>query len=613
MRYPDELIDRVREANDIVDIVGTYVHLNRRGSNYVGLCPFHNEKTGSFSVNKNMQIYKCFGCGKAGNVFTFLMEYDNLTFTEAMKQLADRVNIALPELEMNDEERKRRNLKDGILEVNKEAAKYYYCMLRSEQGTHAYEYLKGRAISDETMKNFGLGYAGKYSDGLYNYLKSKGYSDDILNASGLFTFSERGVSDKFWNRVIFPIMDRNGRVIAFGGRIMGQAENAPKYLNSPETRAFTKGENLYGLQVAKHSRKPYMLLCEGYMDTIALHQAGFNNAVASLGTALTPRQAKLLHNYVSEVVLTYDLDEAGCKAILRAIPILKEAGITARVINMDRSLCTKDSDDPELAKRSVKDPDEFIKAFGAEAYQRCIDEAVSAFDFETQVLKGRFDSRDPAQKTKFDHELARKLAAIEDEIERSNYIEAAARDNGIDHAALTRLVNKYGKEAYLSSVAAESQEHERQDRKRLIRPEDGPIRTEQLLVSMLANNADLYESAKTVITEADFTDSLCNKLISYIFELYRADRRIVHASIVCRFEEVADQEKVAGILNSSLYEENIDESERKKAFADLVVRVLDNSIEAQWQTALTEENAHMLQNLMDRKRELETLHNRLSH
>lgn len=605
MLYSDEIIEKVREANDIVDVVGTYVRLNRRGNNYVGLCPFHNEKTGSFSVNKNMQIYKCFGCGKAGNVFTFLMDYDNLTFIEAVKELADRAGIALPEVEMSEEEKAKRNLREKLLEVNKEAAKYYFGMLRSEQGKIAYKYFSDRALSDETMKNFGLGYSGKQSDGLYHYLKNKGYSDDILKSSGIFSFSERGVYDRFWNRVIFPYMDKNGKVIAFGARIMGKAENQPKYLNSPETKVFTKGDNLYGMHLAKHSRKKYMLLCEGYMDTIALHQAGFDNTVGSMGTALTPRQAKLISNYVTEVVITYDNDEAGCKAILRAIPILKEAGVTAKVINMTAF----NNDKGEYV---AKDPDEFIRTFGVEAYQSCIDNAFTAFEFETMTMRKQINANDPAEKTTFDHELARKLARITDEIERTNYIEAAARDYHLDYRQLAALVNKYGLEEYNKAVAQETQERDKEERKAVTKPEDGAVKTEQLLVSMLANSRDFALAAQKVITREDFTDPLCNKLVTMVFALAEAGEQSVHASIVSKFEEVDDQTKVAGILNSSLYENNISESERKNAFAGLVVRVLENSIDRQWQTATQAGNAQALMELMDRKNNLDGVRASLS-
>ena len=325
MYYSDEIIEEVRSRNDIVDVISGYVKLQKKGSSYFGLCPFHNEKSPSFSVSREKQMYYCFGCGAGGNVFTFIMEYENFTFVEALKMLAERAGIDLPEAEYSQEAKAKADLRMQLLEINKLAAKYYYAQLKSEHGQQAYRYLKDRELSDETIVAFGLGYSNKYSDDLYRYLKMKGYSDTLLQQAGLITIDERnGVYDKFWNRVMFPIMDVNNKVIGFGGRVMGDAK--PKYLNSPETPIFDKSRNLYGLNRARTSRKPYFLICEGYMDVISLHQAGFSNAVASLGTALTAGHAQLIKRYVNEVYLTYDSDEAGTKAALRAVPILKEAG-----------------------------------------------------------------------------------------------------------------------------------------------------------------------------------------------------------------------------------------------------------------------------------------------
>ena len=298
-------------------------------------------------------MYYCFGCGAGGNVFTFLMEYENFSFVEAVKFLADRAGIELPEMEYSKEAKEKADLKSTILEMNKLAAKYFYVQLKSERGSQAYSYLKNRELSDETITAFGLGFSNKYSDDLYKYLREKGYSEDLIRQAGLINTDERqGVYDKFWNRVMFPIMDVNNRVIGFGGRVMGDGK--PKYLNSPETVVFDKSRNLYGLNRARTSRKPYFLLCEGYMDVISLHQSGFTNAVASLGTALTAGHAALIKRYVQEVYLTYDSDEAGTRAALRAVPILREAGISAKVVRMD----------------PYKDPDEFIKNLGAEEYEK---------------------------------------------------------------------------------------------------------------------------------------------------------------------------------------------------------------------------------------------------
>ena len=382
MFYSEDLVEEVRSRNDIVDVISGYVRLQRKGSSYFGLCPFHSEKSASFSVSREKQMYYCFGCGAGGNVFTFLMEYEHYTFPEAMKVLADRAGVQLPEQEASEEMRREQSLRSRILELNKMAAKYFYYQLRQENGAHAMKYLKDRQLSDETIHRFGLGYANKYSNDLYRYLKGKGISDELLAQSGLMQVDEKhGMYDKFWNRVIFPIMDVNGRVIGFGGRVMGDGK--PKYLNSPETVVFDKSRNLYGLNFAKTARKKQLLVCEGYMDVISLHQAGFINAVASLGTALTSQHASLIRRYTDEVILTYDSDEAGVRAALRAIPLLAEAGVTARVLNM----------------RPYKDPDEFIKALGAEEFQKRIDDAQNSFLFETDILQKSFDMNDPKGKT----------------------------------------------------------------------------------------------------------------------------------------------------------------------------------------------------------------------
>lgn len=333
--------------------------------------------------------------------------------------------MALPEREYSQEERQQQDLRTRLLELNKLAAKYFYYQLRSERGGQAMAYLKGRQLSDETIKSFGLGFANKYSNDLYQYMKSQRVSDELLRESGLMNVDEkRGMYDKFWNRVIFPIMDVNSRVIGFGGRVMGDGK--PKYLNSPETKIFDKSRNLYGLHVARTSRKKYILVCEGYMDVISLHQAGFKNAVASLGTALTTQHAALLKRYTNEVVLTYDSDEAGTRAALRAIPILKAAGLTAKVLHM----------------QPYKDPDEFIKALGADKFQERIDGAENSFLFEITMLEREYDLRDPEGKTAFYNAVASRLVEFETEIERENYIEAVAAKYQVGFENLRKLVNR---------------------------------------------------------------------------------------------------------------------------------------------------------------------------
>ncbi|MCR5608494.1 MAG: DNA primase [Lachnospiraceae bacterium] len=344
MRYSGDIIEEVRARNDIVDVISTYVNLKKSGSGYKGLCPFHNEKSPSFSVSPSKQYYHCFGCGVGGRVYTFLMQYENYTFTEALKYLADRAGIKLPEGEMTEEEKRKASLKQRMYDMYKAAAVYYYYQLyNSPKGKDAYKYLKDRQLSDDIIKKFGLGYSN-VNGGLFAYLKSKGFNDGVLMQSGLFSMDEkRGAYDKFWNRVMFPIMDINNKVIGFGGRVMSDAK--PKYLNSPETLLFDKSRNLFGMNIARSSRRKNLIICEGYMDVISLHQAGFDNAVASLGTALTGMQANLLKRFTDNILVTYDSDEAGRKAAMRAIPILRDAGLSVKVINM----------------KPYKDPDEFIK------------------------------------------------------------------------------------------------------------------------------------------------------------------------------------------------------------------------------------------------------------
>ena len=427
MYYPDEVIEEVRMKNDIVDVISGYVKLQKKGANYFGLCPFHNEKSPSFSVSPGKQMYYCFGCGAGGNVLTFVMEYENYTFQEALSHLADRAGVDLPKMEYSKEAREQAEHRARLLEVNKLAANYFYYQLKQPQGKLGYEYLHDkRGLLDDTIIRFGLGYSNKTSDDLYRFLKGKGYEDGFLKDTGLVTLEERGGRDKFWNRVMFPIMDVNNRVIGFGGRVMGDGE--PKYLNSPETKLFDKSRNLYGLNYARTSREGFLLICEGYLDVISLHQAGFTNAVASLGTAFTSQHANVLKRYTDQVILTYDSDGAGIKAALRAIPILKEVGMSIKVLNM----------------KPYKDPDEFIRNMGAEAFRQRIKEAKNSFLFEVDVLRQGYQMDDPEQKTRFYQETAKKLLQFGEALERENYLQAVAREQMIPADELRGLVNRMG-------------------------------------------------------------------------------------------------------------------------------------------------------------------------
>ena len=582
--YSDELIEEVRSRNDIVDVIGSYVRLKKKGSTYFGLCPFHNEKTGSFSVSPNKQMYYCFGCGAGGNVFTFLMQYENFTFGEAMQSLADRVGIELPQQEMTSAQRREADRRTRLLEINKEAAKYFYTLLRSPRGQKAYQYFKKRELSDETMQKFGLGYSDQYSDDLYRYLRKKGYDDDILKDSGLITIDEvRGGHDKFWNRAMFPIMDVHNRVIGFGGRVMGDGE--PKYLNSPETRIFDKSRNLYGLNIARTTRKNQLLLCEGYMDVIALHQAGFDNAVASLGTALTSGHANLLKRYTKEVYLTYDSDGAGVKAALRAIPILKEVGIVTKVINM----------------RPYKDPDEFIKALGAEEYQKRIDEAENCFLFEIRIMQENYDMNDPESKTAFYNEIARKLLGFSEELERNNYIEAVAEKYQIGFDNLRKLVNNLAVKGGLVREHTPLKSGINENKKK----EDGMKQSQKLLLTWLIEDTRLFGAIKGLITAEDFTEELYHRVATELFAQYEADGSVNPAQIISRFPEADEQKEIAGLFNARIHEiEN--KNDREKALKETIIRIKQNSIDYRTRNNNPTDLAAMMK-IVEDKRALEKL------
>ena len=556
MYYPEELIEEVRTRNDIVEVISGYVRLQKKGSNYFGLCPFHNEKSPSFSVSPGKQMYYCFGCGAGGNVITFLMEYENQTFPEAVRTLAQRAGITLPEADDSKEARQADSRRAKLLEINKEAAKYFYYQLRTERGSVGMEYLRKRELSDETMNHFGLGYANKYSNDLIQYLKSKGYSEDLIRDAGLCNVDEKhGMYDKFWNRVMFPIQDINHRVIGFGGRVMGDGK--PKYLNSPETEIFDKSRNLYGLNFARTSRKGNVILCEGYMDVIAMHQAGFTQAVASLGTAFTSGQASLLRRYANEILLSYDSDGAGVNAALRAIGILKEAGMTGRVINLE----------------PYKDPDEFIKALGGEEFQKRLDHAENSFFFELRQLQKNYDLSDPEQKTAFHREIARRLCTFSEEVERENYIEAVAQKYHISFENLRRLVGTYAAQTGLAQP--------------VIRPKSGVQKkntaaegiknSQKLLLTWLVEQPQLYRQISKYISPKDFTEGLYEKVADRLFEELEQGN-INPASIISMFEEEEDQREAASLFHTKL-ERLESTAEQEKALHDIVCAVKRNSYE----------------------------------
>ena len=550
MYYGEDIVEEVRQKTDIVDLVGQYVHLKKKGSSYFGLCPFHGEKTASFSVSPGKQIFYCFGCGKAGDSIRFLMEYENLSFVEALEELAERANVTLPKEEKRD--KGEEDLRYKILEINKQAALFYVKQLRSEKGKQGLAYCAKRKLSGESITHFGLGYAGKERDSLYQYCKSLGFKDRVLQESGLFSFKENGVYDKFFNRLIFPIMDLHNRVIGFGGRVMGDWE--PKYLNSPETKLFDKSRNLFALNFSRKSRANYFILCEGYMDVISLHQWGFSEAVAALGTAFTEQQADLMKRFNSLIYLCFDSDGAGKKACKRAISILREKKLEGKVIRLS----------------PYKDPDEFLKAEGKEAFEKRIEEAKNAFLWEVEEKKTEFDLHDPAGMQKYMESIAELLrTSFSDPVERENYLKAVAREQMLKAENLQHLVDKEEEKTQLSfglRKNAGRQEKKREEKW------NSPLEEEFLSVLMQRN--EFVDLAKKYIEEVDFQGDFAKEI--YLKLLSGLSAKAILDSYQ---NEEEKYQKLVKLYHGDLYHMDLEKDEEKKLLSDYIRQLKLQKIE----------------------------------
>ena len=584
MYYSDEIIAEVRSRVDIVSVLSRFLSLQKKGANYVCCCPFHNEKTPSFSVNQSRQIYKCFGCGVGGNVITFLQKYENMTFSEAMEYLAPIAGVTLPERDNSEEAKMRQNKKMRLYEANKHAANFFYRVLWDEKyGKPGMDYLKKRGLSDETIKNFALGFAPTDARAVIDYLRSKEITDQEMLDAGIAAFSEKsGLYCKFWNRVIFPIVDDRGMVIGFGGRVMGDGE--PKYLNSQETDVFNKRRNLYGFSFAKKSKKDRFILCEGYMDVISLHQAGFTEAVASLGTAFTSEQARILQRYSPNVYLSYDSDAAGTKAAMRAIEILRQYKVTGRVINM----------------KPYKDPDEFIKNLGAEEFEKRMEKAEDSLLFQVHTSEKNFNTEDYAEKTKFHHEIAMFLAQMEDPLERDNYLDAVSKEYGINKEHLKEAVGK----AALALADKREWEEARKTGPKKADKADYMMQNEQLLLTFLLEEPGLYAQIEPYIREEDFSTELYRDVAKIVFEKLKNNEVPDPAEIISHYEDPDDQSNVCALFTTQIQDLSGKE-EKERAIADILYKIKKYSYEKRAETRGTDMQ-DIKQDLLE-KQELEKL------
>lgn len=600
MYYSENVIEEVRSRNDIVDVIGGYVTLKKRGNSYMACCPFHHEKTPSFHVNRDKQMYHCFGCGVGGNVITFIMEYENFSFPEALKMLAERAGVNLPEQHFSKEQRQRENYKVLLKDMNRTAAIYFnYLLTATPAGKHALEYYHNRGFTDETIQRFGLGYANIYENDLYQHLKKQGYTDSQMKDSGLVRIDERrGGQDMFWNRAMVPIMDINSKVVGFGGRVLG--DGMPKYINTKETAVFDKSHTLFAMNYARRSKRRGIILCEGYMDVIAMHQAGFDNAAASLGTALTMGHATIVKRYTDEVYLAYDSDGAGRKATMKAIGIMREVGIATRVINL----------------KPYKDPDEFIHNLGKEAFEERIADAVTGIVFEIDAIAQNYNLKDPEEKIQFTKDAAKRLSALDEPVVRHSYIEAVAEKYHIDAGDLKSMVTKYGTIGIKTSpsqpeadVPISVEPEVRQSTEGYGRsredPDDQRLQPQRVLLTWMVGNPELFQLLDGILTEADFVDEDYHIVAKRLFDQYKETGTVNPAAIVNLFEDVEKQRLVAKILQTEL-DVQVTEEERERIINDLVRKVKMARID--YELANIALNPEHLPELIAEKAKLTKLH-----
>ena len=499
MRYSDEILDEVRSSNDIVDVISQYISLKRSGRNYFGLCPFHNEKSPSFSVSPDKQIFHCFGCGVGGNVISFISKIEGIGFKEAIEVLAEKANIKLPTID-NNIDSKKEELKAKVYKVNSFTAEFYHKKLYELSSKIAQEYVKKRQLNNETLKSFKIGFSGKF-DELYQALHKEGFKDEEILESGLVNKNENGnYIDRYRNRLMIPIFDERNRVIAFGGRVLDDSK--PKYINSPENIVYIKGRHLFGLNVAKKSETKRLLIVEGYMDAISLHQRGITNVVASLGTALTTQQGWLLRKNAEQVILGFDSDGAGQTAIMRAMEVMQNMGCDMRVLQMS----------------GAKDPDEYVLKYGSARFQKLLDEAISLIEFKIKVLQKDLNLENASDKIKFLNEIAKLISKIDNTMEREIYIEKIAKGYNISKEAIYAEVNKLQYSNRQTSKILEKAIIKRNIAKNSDQISEEIRKRENTIIWLLINSTETYRVIKENISVEDFKDETNKEILKQIYE-----------------------------------------------------------------------------------------------
>ena len=556
MRYSDEILSEIKENNDIVEVISQYIHLKRSGRNYFGICPFHNEKSPSFSVSPDKQIFHCFGCGVGGNVITFISKIEGIGFKEAIENLAERANISLP-VNTSQEDSKKEELKSKVYKVNAFTADYYHKRLYEPKSKIGQEYVKKRKLTNETLEAYNLGFSGSF-DELYQVLKKEGFNDEEILESGLVNKNENGkYIDRYRNRFMIPILDVRNRVIAFGGRVLDDSK--PKYINSPENIVYSKGKHLFGLNVAKKGDTKKLLIVEGYMDAISLHQRGITNVVASLGTALTTNQGWLLRKNAEEVILGFDSDGAGQTAVMRAMEVMQNMGCDMRVLQMS----------------GAKDPDEYIIKYGSARFQKLMDEAISLIEFKVKVLKQNLNLEVAGDKVKFLNEIAKLISKIDNSIEREIYIEKISKSYNISKEAIFGQVNKIQYSGKPKTKVIEKQKTVTNKNNENSTPQikDEIIKRENIIISILINNPENYEYIKGKMKEEDFQYDINVKIIKELYQELEKENSNV-SSVLDKLQDEEIQSHLTSIMA-----EDYGITDNKKAVDDIIKKYEKEKLE----------------------------------
>ena len=567
----DDLFNDICMANDIVDYVSSFMTVKKSGKNYMACCPFHNEKTPSFSIDRDKQLFHCFGCGASGNFVQLVMRLEGLDYKDAIRQLAERANITIPETGVR-ESNAITEKKELILEMNKIAARFFYdSLIDPKIGREARGYFSSRKLSKDTIIKFGLGYAPNSTDALLTLLKSRGYNEKDIVDAGLAVMRNGKAIDKYRNRVIFPIINVRGKVIGFGGRVMGSNELADgtkiaKYLNSPQTLVYDKSSNVFALNIAKNSNEKSLILCEGYMDVISVHQAGITNCVATLGTALTEQQTKLLNRYCSEVLICYDMDEAGTKAALRAIDMINNGGGKSRVIRIT----------------GAKDPDEYISKYGVSGFKTAIEKAMPSTAFKLSLIRQKYDIADTDGKIQFVDEAAMCLATLNDPVEVEAYIKKTASETGISERAISAKYIEHKSKVQKPRPDRTKEEYKRREINRLNseKPKServgaAVIDAERKLLSIIAKSRRLCMRASELIAPEEFSNSIYTTLATRMYDCVKEGNTIDEAIILNEFSGNTDAENTA----AAVFFNNEEYSDSDKTLYDLIYTIKLNKIE----------------------------------